>query len=365
MTETDALLVLNAISGLSSGRIRKLIGHFGSALQVLSAHEADLTASSIIPAQVISNIIDFPKDNFLKNEYNLITSKRGSVLTCFDTDYPESLREIPDAPVVLYIQGKITAENHLAIAFVGSRKASLYGMSVASQFSTRLAEMGVTIVSGLARGIDSAAHRGCLKAGGETLAVLGCGLSHIYPPENRDLFEQISRQGAVISEFPMDAPVMPFNFPKRNRIISGLSLGVVVVEAAVKSGALITADFALEQGREVYAVPGKIDNPNSGGVHHLIKQGARLITCFEDILEDLKIPFSLHLKDNTITKHDSSDHAFNEQERIVLKHIQDTPVHIDELVGLCGSSISDTASTLFQLELKKAVKQLPGKMFVR
>jgi len=231
----------------------------------------------------------------------------------------------------------------------------------------------------MARGIDTAAHNGALMASGKTVAVLGCGLNHVYPLENKALLDQIVESGAVLSEYPMQMEPMPHNFPRRNRIISGLSLGVIIVEAAQRSGALITADCALEQGREVYAIPGKIDQAASYGVHHLIKQGAKLITCVEDILEDLQPNISAGLKNDKngspmpggagVTENKSrilGDRLskLSEEERLVFEHITDRPVHIDELSSCCDCAVP-VMSILLQLELKHLVKQLPGKLFIR
>ena len=365
ITDQEALLVLNAIGGLGNAGIRKLLEHYGSATRVLSLGEGELIQSQILSPKVIANFLNFPKDKFLKSEYNLITQKRVKVVTCLDEGYPVSLSEIPDAPVVLYINGSFQKEESLAVAIVGSRQASLYGQTIAEQFAVRLAELGVAIISGLARGIDTSAHRGALKAQGVTIGVLGCGLNEIYPLENKKLFEEISQTGAVMSEFPMDMPPLAFNFPRRNRIISGLSLGVIVVEATEKSGALITADCALEQGREVYAIPGKIDSPTAQGVHKLIKQGAKLVTCVEDVLEDLKVHLDLGLKrkDAQPTKEYPTD--LSDAERFVLEHLNDQSMHIDELNDCHGGSIASMPSVLLTLEMKKLIKQLPGKNFVK
>ena len=369
MTELDALMVLNAVPGLGSARIKKLLDQYGSAQRIFSLSESALMADRIIPANVIQNIFHFPKDNFLKNEYNLITPKDIKIITLKDENYPVNLREIAGAPVILYVQGRIPQDNKLSVAIVGSRQASLYGITVAEQFAARLAELGLTIVSGMARGIDTAAHRAALRAKGSTMAVMGCGLAHIYPPENKDLYRNIVEHGAVISEFPMETPPAGNNFPARNRIISGLSLGVVVVEAALKSGALITADFALEQGREVFAIPGKVDNPNSRGVHNLIKQGAKLATCVEDILEEIEPQLSPCLKEQKkfedIQEAPEIPAHLSDNEKLVYQYIKNQPVHIDALAEMCHVGISILASVLFQLEIKKLVRQLPGKMFVR
>jgi len=272
MNNTDALLVLNAVKGLGNAGIRKLIEIYGSAVKVLTLKKSELSAHAILPIKILRNIAQFPRDDFLRKEFEQIAKKRIKVLTFLDKDYPRLLKEIPGAPSVLYVKGNLPADNSLPIAMVGSRRASYYGVSNAHRFARRLAELGFTVISGMARGIDSEAHKGALKAGGITMAVLGCGLSHVYPLENRGLMEEITETGTVISEFPMGMPPLAANFPRRNRIISGLSLGVIVVEAAQRSGALITADFALEQGREVFAVPGKIDSTMTQGVHNLINR---------------------------------------------------------------------------------------------
>src|SRR3989338_1731343 len=247
MSELDALLILNAVPGVGNATIRKLLEYYGSAQKVLSLTENDLAADQVVSAKLAAAIARFSKEQFLAKELALIAEHGVRVLTFNDEEYPASLRAIADSPIVLYVKGRLPENLSLSMAVVGSSNASLYGNSIAGQWSARLAETGFTIVSGMARGIDTAAHTGALKARGHTVAVLGCGLSTVYPPENEELFAEIAARGAVISEFPMTMPPMAHNFPRRNRIISGLSMGVVVVEAAVKSGALITADFALEQ----------------------------------------------------------------------------------------------------------------------
>ena len=234
MTELEALLVLNAVTGLGGIRIRKLLDCFGSGAAAIKSNRQDLIAAGILPGNVVSNFIKFNKDEFLKKEYDLINKHGIKVISFRDKNYPAHLKEIPDSPVVLYVKGTVEKENDLSIALVGSRRASFYGLSVAEKLAAGLADLGITVVSGMARGIDGAAHRGALRAGGATLAVLGCGLSHIYPPEHKKLFEEIAAHGAVVSEFSMAMAPLAANFPKRNRIISGLCLGVVVVEASVK-----------------------------------------------------------------------------------------------------------------------------------
>ncbi|HBG60329.1 MAG: DNA protecting protein DprA [Omnitrophica WOR_2 bacterium GWF2_38_59] len=367
MNENDALLVLNAVAGIGNAYIKKLIAFYGSALKVFSLKEAALLEDHIIPAKAAANILNFPKDKFLKNEYNLINKKQVRIITALDSDYPSSLRDISDAPFVLYVKGNIP-KDHLALGFVGSRKASIYGMNIAENFALRLAELGITIVSGMARGIDTASHRGSLKAKGRTIAALGNGLANVYPPENKKLFEEISQNGAVVSEFPMETQPLPQNFPRRNRIISGLSLGVVVIEAAQRSGALITADFALEQGKEVYAIPGKVDSPTSAGVNNLIKQGAKLVTCIEDILEDLSPQLAECLNDAedlqvgnlrpTVASED-----LGPEEKKIMDFIGTRIVQIDDIVDKLEIDVKRLAVVLLQMELKRLIRQLPGKNY--
>ena len=368
MNELDALLILNAVPGVGNANIRKLLECYGDASKVLSLTEEQLAAGQIVSQKLAAAIVQFPKDEFLRSEMSLVERGRVRVLTFRDEDYPSTLRDIPDAPVVIYIRGNLPANSSLAIAVVGSRRASLYGMAVAEQFSGRLAELGFTIVSGMARGIDAAAHRGALRASGTTVAVMGCGLDTIYPPENEKLFAEIAAGGAVISEFPMTMPPIAYNFPRRNRIISGLSLGVIVVEAAGKSGALITADFALEQGREVYAVPGNVNSPTSGGVNNLIKQGAKLVTSVDDILEDLHANVRAavgHARSDGPAAENPAIQTLPEAERLVYESISDRPVHIDDLADRCGTDVLRMTAALSRLELKHLIKQLPGKLFIR
>lgn len=291
-----------------------------------------------------------------------------------DVEYPKMLKKIHSPPKALYINGSFKEEDNFAVAIVGSRRASVYGIEMSERLGYDLALRGVTVVSGMARGIDSAAHRGALKANGRTIAVMGSGHNHIYPPENKDLYKKIASSGAVISEFENDTSPIPRNFPIRNRIISGLSLGIVVVEAAKNSGALITADFALEQNREVFAVPGKISSLTSEGTHALIKDGAKLVQSAEDIIEEL----SLHeiepeadkpsgLREEKISKK-TTRYIYNSltgDERKIYKVLSDEPGYIDDVVKESGVALSKASKVLLGLELKRLIKELPGKQFIR
>ena len=292
-----------------------------------------------------------------------------AVVTQADAGYPAPLRQIYDPPSMLYMKGRWSEHDRIAVAIVGSRQASRYGEQTAGHLAYELALRGVTVVSGLARGIDAAAHWGALKAAGRTLAVLGNGLSSIYPPEHRELAEAVAQHGAVISEYPMRMAPFAQNFPRRNRLISGLSLGVVVVEASAKSGALITADQALEQGREVFAVPGKVDSWTSEGTHQLLKQGAKLVTCVEDILEELRLrPCEAAVETSPAAASAARTRScagMTTEERLIVEHLSaDEPRDIDELVATTGLPASACAATLLGLEVKRLVTQLPGKRFV-
>lgn len=363
MNNSEALLILNAISGLGPKRARALITHFGSAAEVVSASQSALLGVCGIPEHAVLNLVHFSSDKFLTHEYHLLKAHGVSVITTDDADYPADLLEISDAPLVLYVQGDRKALSDPSVAIVGSRLASLYGMNIARTFAMELAQAGLTIVSGLARGIDTAAHEGTLKAHGVTVAVLGCGLTHAYPAENKELSERITERGAVISEFPMETPPVSFNFPRRNRIISGLSSGVVVVEAALKSGALITGDYALEQGREVYAVPGQIGNPASEGTNRLIQQGAKLAMSAGDVLEDLApVLKGDRTKDNQPAS-EIPNVVLSREEDMLCSSLEEHPLHIDELADKTGLSVTQAALSLFQLELKKIVRQLPGQKY--
>ena len=295
-------------------------------------------------------------------------------ITLNSAAYPKILKNIHKPPQVLYVNGSFKEEDSNAVAIVGSRRATHYGLETAEKLSYDLAIRGVTIVSGMARGIDSAAHRGALKARGRTIAVMGSGHGNIYPAENKDLYKDIASSGAVLTEFENDMPPLAENFPQRNRIISGLSLGVVVVEAARNSGALITANFALEQGREVFALPGKISSATSAGTNELIKDGARLVQSADDILDELNLhevkPASGEAKeliDNKILKQTKAYiyNSLTDDERKVYKILSDEPLYIDDVVKGSNVELGKISKILLNLEMKKVVRALPGKQFIR
>jgi DNA processing protein len=313
------------------------------------------------------------------------TALEGKIIALGDERYPELLRAIPDPPAVLYCDGQIEPRDRQAIAIVGARRATPYGLRVTEALARELSQFGFTIVSGMARGIDAAAHRAALEVGGRTIAVLGCGLDVVYPPEHVRLRAEIAESGAVVTEFLPGTPPHAGNFPRRNRIISGLGLGVVVVEATEDSGSLITARLALDQGREVFAVPGPIDAPLSRGPHGLLKQGAKLVETVDDIVEEL-----LPQMENTLTptlspkgrgKNKNSSppsrgrgmgegefsklSRLSTEERLVFDQMTREPLHVDELTERSRLTAAGVAGILLGLELKDVVRQLPGQRYYR
>jgi DNA processing protein len=281
-----------------------------------------------------------------------------------DPDYPELLGAIPSPPT-LYVRGAVTRDDALALAIVGARDATPYGEEAAERLAGELAARGVTVVSGLARGIDAAAHRGALGAGGRTLAVLGCGIDVVYPPENRGLARSIEARGALVSQFARGVPALPGHFPARNRTLAGLSLGVVVVEAAERSGALITAGFAADLGREVFAVPGRITSATSAGTNRLIQDGAKLITCWQDVVSELPEPWRrmVHASSPTAPGPTRPD-GESDEGRILSMLTPDEPQHIEQLIARGGLEPARVAATLVALELGGWARQLTGQRWV-
>lgn len=277
--------------------------------------------------------------------------------------YPDNLKNIYNPPEELFVDGEILPSDNNAIAIVGTRRASYYGMEQCEKLSYDLAIRGITIISGMARGIDSAAHRGALKAKGRTIAVLGSGHNHIYPPENKKLYGEIVKNGAVVSEYEPDMPPFRTNFPRRNRIISGMSKGVVIIEAPRKSGALITADFALEQGRDVFALPGNISSVRSSGTNALIKEGAKLVEGISDILEELKNVIDIKEIDSADSK--PGLEKCSSDEKMIFGILSDKSKSIDEISSIANLPVYKISEALLKLELKRLIKGLPGENFVR
>ena len=360
MTEQEALLVLNAVPDLGAIRIRKLIAFFGNALVVLKASLEDLLESGLLVPDTAKNIFYFSKDKFLQGEYNLMRHKGVAVLTLADHNYPGSLKDFDDSPVVLYVKGETGSLTCNSVAIVGSRAASFQGCKSARLFAQAFVQAGMAVVSGLARGIDTAAHRGAFEAGGKTIAVIGCGFNFMYPKENYALMETISQQGAVVSEFAFSMPPLRQNFPWRNRIISALGLATVVIEAGRKSGALITADYAVAQNKDVFVLPSNIDNETALGSNQLIQDGARVALNPDDVLSQIKVDYLPATKKNRGPLFILTD----EQSR-VFPYITAEPVHLDELARQSGLCISSLMNVTLSLELKHAIRQLPGQYYVR
>ena len=340
--------------------IRRLLRAFGSAEAVFRARPAELFGVDGVSEKRSEWIAGFSDWDALMKKIERVEADGARLVFHGDDEYPQALYELgQDAPIMLFVKGGIEPGDRFAVAIVGSRDCSEYGEAATARISARLAAAGITVVSGMARGIDTAGHRGAIKAGGRTMAVLGCGIDVAYPPENRGLMGKIAGSGAVISEFPPGTPPLRENFPRRNRLISGLSLGVMVVEAAPKSGSLITAKYALEQGKEVFAVPGSILSDTSAGTNDLIKQGARLVTGPDDVLEELAPVLKGFIKSSGV----APAPEMNDEEKGVCELLSGEPVHVDEIARRSGRQVSSILATLLGLELKGVVRQMEGKRF--
>lgn len=349
-------LALRSVPLVGNVAFRRLVGQFGSPQSVLECGERELVASGIVPPAVAAMIVRHDYRSFVDSECRAIEKCGARVIDFQSPAYPPLLREISDTPPFLYVRGELDTKSP-AVAIVGSRRATPYGVQATGRISAELAEQGVTVVSGMARGIDTAAHKGALGAGGASIGVLGCGIDVVYPSENRKLFEEMAVRGALVSEFPTGTGPLSGNFPRRNRIISGLSLGVLVVEAAEKSGSLITARFALEQGRDVYAIPGAITSPASRGCNSLIKQGAKLVETTADILEELPAAgTNRHLPQQPKLQ-------LTQGEERLYTLLAEGPMQIDDLAGRAGLTVQELSVILLRLELQGIVIQLPGKIF--
>jgi len=366
-------IALNMIRGIGSRTANQLIDRFGSPAGVFAASRLALEKEGLKP-ETIHELHDSEILDKAGAEIERLEQLGARVVTLEDEEYPPLLREIHDPPIALYVRGDLKkACERPCIAVVGSRRCSTYGINAAQSLSRDLAANGITIVSGMARGIDAAAHRGALEAGGQTIAVVGTGLEKTYPKEHKKLEDEIVANGAVISEFPLGTPPLPQNFPYRNRVLSGLCVGVMVVEAAEHSGSLITARLAYEQGREVSAVPGNITSQTSFGPNFLIKDGAKLVQYWRDVVEEL--PRDLKEKILGVTKRGDGEPniqpAFEavdltEDERKVFDLLTaDAPSHVDQLLMSSGMNSSELMAALLGLEMKDRIKQLPGKSFIK
>jgi len=354
-------LALTLTPGVGSILIKRLLDRFKTAESVFRAPLKELLKIEGLGEKVAGEIRKGPLEKAVKRELSLLEEVGGKIVTLKDDDYPKRLKDIYDPPALLYLRGELRREDELAIAIVGSRKTSPYGRWITEKIGEDLARHGITVVSGMARGIDSVAHKGALQGGGRTVAVLGCGVDVIYPSENRNLFYQIIEQGAILSEFPMASPPEGGHFPRRNRIISGLSFGVVIVQASAKSGSLITAGYALEQGREVFAVPGNVGAEGSRGTNQLIKEGAKLVESSEDILEEI-LP-QWRGEGEAVQKAETPVPGLTEEEKILYGLLEETPLHIDAIIRESRWDPGKVSSLLLNLELKGLISQLPGKCF--
>jgi DNA processing protein len=354
-------LALSLTPGIGSTLMRRLLDRFNTPEAVFHAPMKELSKIEGLGEKVAQEIRKGPLEKVVERELSLLREVGGRVITLKDEEYPKRLKDIYDPPALLYVRGELKKEDEFAISIVGSRKTTPYGRWFTEKVSQELARHGVTIVSGMARGIDSLAHWGAISGGGRTIAVLGCGVDVIYPSENRNLFAKMIDRGAILSEFPMGSPPEGGHFPRRNRIISGLSLGVVVVQASEKSGSLITAGYALEQGREVFAVPGNVGTESSRGTHRLIKEGAKLVESSEDILEEI-LP-QWRGERETTPKVEIPRPDLTEEEKVLYELLSETPLHIDVMIRESRLDPGKVSSLLLNLELKGMVSQWPGKCF--
>lgn len=367
MDSKEALVALNMIEHVGPVRLRQLLEHFGDAPAILRASKQQLLGARGVGEETAAAISGWEKSVDLAAESKRIQEFGCHILSQDDTEYPASLREIYDPPIVLYVKGRLAAGDKNAVALVGSRQTTYYGIETARKLAYQLAYTGVTVVSGGARGIDTAAHQGALSAKGRTVAVLGTGINIVFPAENRELFERIAEQGAVVTQFPFNRQADKQSFPIRNRIVAGMTLGTVVVEANLTSGALITAHFATEYGRQVFAVPGPITSPRSKGCHELIKKGAKLCESAEDILSEFEYLFPPSNRRPGTSETGvlpTLELSENEQKVLVALDVAEER-SIDEVIRHSGLPSSTVSVALFGLEMKRLVRQLPGKMFLR
>jgi DNA processing protein len=342
-------ITLSQIPGLGNEGLRRLLQAFGSPEYILSASVSSL--SEHVKPKVARAVVEGVDRSVLDSVASWLNDPLNRILTVADSDYPQQLLNISDPPLLLYVKGRPDLLNTQSLAVVGSRSATAQGLRNAEAFAYSASNAGLCIVSGMAHGIDAAAHYGGLKGPASSIAVVGTGLDKVYPAANRDLAHSLAQHGAIISEFPLGTPPIAANFPRRNRIISGLSLGCLVVEASLQSGSLISARMALEQGREVFAIPGSIHSPQSKGCHALIKQGAKLVECAQDILEELGYR-------STVVSNTAVDHP-------LFAHLGFDPLDTDALAQLSGLTTSELSAILLQLELDGRIASLPGGLYQR
>ncbi|MBL8057291.1 MAG: DNA-protecting protein DprA [Anaerolineales bacterium] len=353
MDERRYWIGFNLVRGIGPAKLRRLLEYFGGAAAAWDAPAGELQAAGL-DRRTLDNLVTARRQTDLDLILHQAEAAGAQVLTWETPDYPRNLLSIAAPPPVLFVRGKLTEADEWAVALVGTRRATSYGREIARELAGGLAASGVTVVSGLARGIDAAAHRAALEAGGRTIAVLGCGVDVVYPPEHRELAQAIARSGAVVSDYPLGTPPDAVNFPPRNRIISGLSKGVVVVEADEDSGALITTDFAAEQGRDVFAVPGNINQRASRGANKLLQQGAKLVLGVTDVLEELNLAQAAERQAVQAAL------PLDNLEQQVLEQLAAGPAHVDELCAQLSLPVAQVSSALALMELKGLVRALGG-----
>ncbi|PAW90075.1 MAG: DNA-protecting protein DprA [Pedosphaera sp. Tous-C6FEB] len=366
MTAKEAFIALNLIGHVGPVRVRQLLDFFGDAPTILRATKPQLLQVRGIGEETADAICGWENSVDLSGELQRVKDFSCHVLTQADEEYPELLRQIYDPPIALYVKGSLTPQDKNSVALVGSRQTTSYGVETARKLGYQLAYVGVTVISGGARGIDTAAHQGALAAKGRTIAVLGTGINLVFPPENAELFERIAASGAVMTQFPFNRPADKQTFPIRNRIVAGMTLGTVVVEANLNSGALITANFATDYGRQVFAVPGRIDSPRSKGCHDLIKKGAKLCEGAEDVLSEFEYLFPASNKPASPAETGVLPAlTLSDNESKILAVVTQEETHIDEVIRASGLPTSAVSVGLLSLEMKRMVRQLPGKVFTR
>ena len=348
---------LKSVPHVGNVTFRRLLEQFGTPARALAASAEELSGIKGVSAAAASAIVNHDYRPAAERECELLAQSGARIVTLLDADYPRPLLEIADPPPYIYVKGSLKGLEP-AVAVVGSRRASSYGLLATRRLAGELAARGITVVSGMARGVDTAAHRGALSSGGRSIGVLGCGIDVIYPPENRQLFASMGEEGGLVSEFPLGTLPLAENFPRRNRIISGICRGVLVVEAEERSGSLITAQYALEQGREVFAIPGNITCSSSRGTNRLIKQGAKLVETVDDIMEELP-----QRDGNQMSPAVAPVLDLTHQEAAIYTILAAAPHHIDEIIVKSALTVGDVSAILLRLELKGAVLQLPGKLF--
>ena len=363
----ESWLRLRAIDGVGDLTALRLVRAWHSPEAVLRASHDDLIQSGCSPqlAGAIRRGPDSPACRSLERELNAIERGCIEVRSVLDPTYPRRLKMIADPPPLLYITGTLTEQDELAVAIVGARRATAAGRVMTEELSHDLAALGVTVVSGLARGVDAAAHRGALAAQGRTIAVLGCGIDQTYPPEHERLRRQIEERGAILSEVPVGAPPHSHHFPRRNRIISGLSLGVIVTEAAINSGSLITARLAAEQGREVFAVPGFVKEATSRGTNALLKEGAALIEHAQDVIDAVMPQLEPALRLQPFREKNVRGDHLGKEEQLVYDALSYEPLTVDDVIVTTGLSVPTVMASLLSLELRQRVRPLPGQRYLR